>query len=94
MLDSDKGPVSAGVTPAAPAWRLWVATVLRLVLAGVLGVAGALKVPDPAESVRAVRAYDLLPEALVPAIGYGLPLLELAVAVLLLLGLFTRWRVT
>ena len=91
MLDSDQGPVSAGVTPAAPAWRLWVATVLRWVLAGVLGVAGALKVPDPAESVRAVRAYDLLPEALVPAIGYGLPLLELAVAALLVLGLFTRW---
>ena len=64
---------------------------LRWMLAGVLGVAGALKVPDPAESVRAVRAYDLLPEALVPAIGYGLPLLELAVAALLVLGLFTRW---
>lgn len=91
MLDTDQQPVSPGVTTAAPTWQLWVATGLRLVLAGVLGVAGALKVPDPAESVRAVRAYDLLPETLVPAIGYGLPLLELAIAVLLLLGLFTRW---
>ena len=34
----------------------------RLVLAGVLIVAGWLKLPDPAESVRAVRAYQLLPE--------------------------------
>ena len=40
---------------------------------GVWIVAGALKLPDPAESVRAVRAYDLLPEAIVPAVGYLLP---------------------
>lgn len=64
--------------------------VLRLVLAGVIGVAGAVKLPDPQESVRAVRAYRLLPEAVVPAVGYGLPLLELAVALLLLAGLATR----
>jgi uncharacterized membrane protein YphA (DoxX/SURF4 family) len=68
-----------------------VGTLLRLLLAGVLAVAGALKLPDPAESVRAVRAYQLLPEAVVPFVGYALPLLELAVAVLLLLGLLTRW---
>jgi uncharacterized membrane protein YphA (DoxX/SURF4 family) len=82
--------------PARPAtvvdrWWPWVATVLRLLLAVVLAVAGALKLPDPAESVRAVRAYQLLPELVVPAIGYALPLLELALAVLLLLGLLTRW---
>lgn len=76
---------------APPQWRLWLATVLRLVLAGVLAVAGALKLPDPAESVRAVRAYQLLPESVVPAVGYGLPVLELVVAVLLLLGLLTRY---
>ena len=72
-------------------WWPWVGTLLRLLLAGVLAVAGALKLPDPAESVRAVRAYQLLPEAVVPFVGYALPLLELAVAVLLLLGLLTRW---
>jgi uncharacterized membrane protein YphA (DoxX/SURF4 family) len=75
----------------AARWWPWVATALRLLLAGVLAVAGALKLPDPAESVRAVRAYQLLPEAVVPMVGYGLPLLELAVAALLLLGLLTRW---
>jgi uncharacterized membrane protein YphA (DoxX/SURF4 family) len=68
----------------------WVATVLRLVLAGVLAVAGALKLPDPDASVRAVRAYRLLPEAVVPAVGFGLPVLEVGLAVLLLLGLATR----
>jgi len=72
--------------------RHWpaVALVLRLVLAAVFAVAGAQKLPDPAESVRAVRAYRVLPEAVVPAVGYGLPVLEIALAVLLLLGLLTR----
>jgi uncharacterized membrane protein YphA (DoxX/SURF4 family) len=84
--------VTATTAPAttAPAWRLWLATALRLVLAGVLAVAGALKLPDPAESVRAVRAYQLLPESVVPAVGHALPLLEIAVALLLVLGLATR----
>lgn len=68
----------------------WVTTGLRLVLAGVLGVAGALKLPDPDESVRAVRAYELLPEAVVPVVGFGLPVLEVALATMLLTGLGTR----
>ncbi len=68
----------------------WVSTACRLLLAGVLGVAGALKLPDPAESVRAVRAYRLLPEAVVPAVGYGLPVLEVVLALVLLLGVATR----
>jgi uncharacterized membrane protein YphA (DoxX/SURF4 family) len=70
--------------------RLWFATACRLVLAGYLGLAGLLKLPDPAESVRAVRAYRILPESVVPAVGYVLPLLEVAVAILLVLGLTTR----
>jgi uncharacterized membrane protein YphA (DoxX/SURF4 family) len=70
--------------------RLWFATLARLVLAGYLGVAGLLKLPHPAESVRAVRAYRILPESVVPTVGYVLPLLEVAIAVLLLLGLATR----
>ena len=67
-----------------------VGTVLRLVLAGVLGTAGLLKLPEPESSVRAVRAYELLPEAVVPAVGYGLPVLEVALAAMLLLGVGTR----
>jgi uncharacterized membrane protein YphA (DoxX/SURF4 family) len=78
-------------TEYAPAWRLWLATALRLVLAGVLIVAGWLKLPEPAASVRAVRAYQLLPESVVPSIGYALPLLEILIGVLLLVGLATRF---
>ena len=62
----------------------------RLVVGGVWVVAGWIKRADPSESVRAVRAYDLLPEGLVPLVGHGLPVLELVVGVCLVLGLLTR----
>ncbi len=45
--------------------RRWAATAGRLLLAAVWLAAGALKIPDPAEGIRAVRAYRLLPEAVV-----------------------------
>jgi uncharacterized membrane protein YphA (DoxX/SURF4 family) len=56
----------------------------------VLVVAGALKLPDPAEAVRAVRAYRLLPEALVEPVAFGLPVVEVAVGLALLAGVFVR----
>ena len=62
----------------------------RVVVGGVWVVAGALKIPDPAESVRAVRAYQLLPESVVPLVGYVLPMLEVLLGVCLLFGLLTR----
>ena len=65
--------------------------VLRLALGGVLAVAGWLKITDVDAAVRAVRAYRLLPEALVPAVGIGLPALEIGLAVLLVTGLATRF---
>ena len=68
----------------------WLGTLARLVVGGVWLVAGALKLPDPAESVRAVRAYRLLPETVVPTIGHGLPILEILVGLCLVLGLLTR----
>ncbi len=67
-----------------------VTVVARVVLAVVFAWAGLSKVSDPAASVRAVRAYHLLPEVLARPVGYGLPLLEIALAVLLLVGLGTR----
>jgi uncharacterized membrane protein YphA (DoxX/SURF4 family) len=69
----------------------WLATGLRVTLAVVLGAAGALKLPDPDASVRAVRAYRLLPEGVVPLVGYALPVLEVGLALLLLAGLATRF---
>jgi uncharacterized membrane protein YphA (DoxX/SURF4 family) len=77
----------------APRWArfwLWAGLVARLVVGGVWIAAGVLKLPDPAESVRAVRAYQILPEAIVPTIGYGLPILEVVVGAMLILGLGSR----
>jgi uncharacterized membrane protein YphA (DoxX/SURF4 family) len=67
-----------------------VGLVARLVVGGVWLVAGFKKLPDPAENVRAVRAYRLLPESLVPVVGHGLPILEILLGLCLVLGLLTR----
>lgn len=68
----------------------WTGPLARLVVGGVWLVAGLLKIPDPTENVRAVRAYQLLPEALVPVVGHALPVLEILVGVCLLAGVLVR----
>jgi uncharacterized membrane protein YphA (DoxX/SURF4 family) len=68
----------------------WFGVLARLVVGGVWVVAGVLKLPDPAENVRAVRAYQLLPEAVVPTAGHALPIVEVLVGLCLILGLVTR----
>jgi len=70
--------------------RRWAATAARLLLGVVLVVAGALKMPDPAAAERAVRAYQLLPEALVGPVAFGLPVVEIAVGLALLVGVSVR----
>jgi uncharacterized membrane protein YphA (DoxX/SURF4 family) len=66
-------------------------TVVRLGLAAVFLVSGALKVINPAQTQIAVRAYELLPSGLVGPVATTLPLLELVLGTLLLAGAFTRW---
>ena len=68
----------------------WFGLAARLVTGGVWIVAGALKLPYPADSVRAVRAYDLLPEAVVPAVGHLLPVLEVVIGLCLVVGVLVR----
>ena len=81
------------ITPTVRAlgWRGWVGLVSRLVLGGVLLVAGALKVGNPGESVIAVRAYRLLPFELTTVVGYALPFIEVIFGLTLIIGLYTRW---
>jgi uncharacterized membrane protein YphA (DoxX/SURF4 family) len=62
----------------------------RLTLGGVLLVAGGLKVLKPTESANAVAAYKLLPTNVAHLVGYALPWLEVALAVLLIVGLMVR----
>ena len=68
----------------------WLGLLARLATGGVWIVAGALKIPDPAASVQAVRAYRLLPEAVVPTVGQLLPVVEVVVGLALVVGLLTR----
>ncbi len=70
--------------------RPWVALAIRLALGAMFLLAGWLKLFEPQASVNAVRAYRLLPEAIVPVIGYGLPPIEILLGVVLLVGLVTR----
>ena len=53
-------------------------------------VAGGLKVTSPKVSAMAVRAFQILPYDLAGYVGYALPVLEVAVGLLLVAGLFTR----
>ncbi|WP_219472159.1 MauE/DoxX family redox-associated membrane protein [Nonomuraea rhizosphaerae] len=62
----------------------------RLILGGVLIAAGGLKIGNPSDSVVAVKAYQLLPDTIATTVGYGLPILEIVVGVLLVVGLMTR----
>jgi uncharacterized membrane protein YphA (DoxX/SURF4 family) len=65
-------------------------TLARLVLGGVWIAAGASKITDLDASVRAVRAYRLLPETAAQVIGAGLPLVEILLGVLLIAGAGVR----
>jgi uncharacterized membrane protein YphA (DoxX/SURF4 family) len=62
----------------------------RLVLGIVLLVSGGLKVTSPAVSARAVRAFQILPFEFAGYVGYALPIVEIIVGLLLVVGLFTR----
>jgi uncharacterized membrane protein YphA (DoxX/SURF4 family) len=68
----------------------WFGTLARLVVGGVWLAAGLLKIGDGAGSVRAVRAYDLLPESVVPTVGHALPAVEIVVGLALVAGALTR----
>lgn len=68
----------------------WVGLLARLILGGALAYAGVLKVGRPLTSARAVQAYQLLPFDLAAYVGYALPVIELILGVMLVLGVFTR----
>src|SRR5690242_4644723 len=85
-----------GVTTQARRARLrlpwpWISTVARLGLAAVFLVAGALKVTDLAASGRAVNAYRLMPFSVAEVVGAVQPFLEIALGLLLLIGLAVRF---
>lgn len=71
-------------------WARWVSLLARLVLAGVWIYAASTKIGRPLTSARAVQAYEIFPFDVAAMIGQALPIIELALGILLLIGLFTR----
>ncbi|GAA5139606.1 MauE/DoxX family redox-associated membrane protein [Pseudonocardia adelaidensis] len=78
------------ITSSRSALLPWLATAARLLLGAVWLVAGASKITDLDASVRAVRAYRLLPETAAQVVGAGLPVVELLLGVLLVVGAGVR----
>ena len=68
-----------------------VGTLVRLGLAAVWLLSGGLKIVDPIGTAVAVDAYDVLGDALVPFVAAVLPMLELALGAVLVLGVGTRF---
>jgi len=69
----------------------WVGLLARLILGGVLLVAGYLKAFTPDKSMMAVRAYDVLPIWLANILGIILPWLEIGAGLLLIIGVGVRY---
>ena len=67
-----------------------VGTLARLGLAAVWLISGTLKATDLDQTVVAVRAYNVLPRAAVDVVAALLPFFEIALGLLLLLGIGTR----
>jgi len=64
--------------------------VLRIVLAGVLLFAGGIKIVEPHGARDAINAYRVFPPSWAPVLGYALPLLEVALGLLLAMGIMVR----
>jgi len=72
--------------------RAWTGTLLRLVLSGVLFWSGIAKLVETDQSRReAILAYRVFPPSWAEFLGWALPAVEVGLAALLLLGLFTRF---
>src|SRR5271165_6682866 len=72
------------------AWSSLLVWAARVILGGVWIWAGLAKLSDADAAVRAVRAYRILPEVLVKPFAWGLPMVEIALGVLLIVGLGSR----
>lgn len=89
MSSERHGAARAAAAPGSARWP-WVSLVLRLVLAGVFLYAGVPKLGNLKLSQYATRAYEIFPYQVADVIGVVQPVLEVALGVLLLIGLFVR----
>ena len=65
----------------------WLTLFSRLILGGVLLLAGALKIGNLQKSAMSVRAYEMLPIWLANFFGYALPWVEIGIGRLVVRGI-------
>lgn len=92
---TEQSTLQDAAAPSESRWAViqpWITLVVRVAIAVILIVAAIPKFADLNQSVRAVRAYQLLPpDTIAPFVGVTLPFLEVIVAAILLAGVFTRF---
>jgi len=76
--------------PLLDARSPWISLVARLLLGAMWLYYSVPKLTQPTQNVADVRDFRLVPRALVTSFAYAQPYLELAVGVLLIIGLGTR----
>jgi uncharacterized membrane protein YphA (DoxX/SURF4 family) len=87
---SDTANVSKAAAFNNKTWTQWVGLVLRLVLGGLFIYAAYTKFIDLEAAKRSVMAYRLFPTEIAKIIGLSVPIIEVALGLLLVFGLFTR----
>jgi uncharacterized membrane protein YphA (DoxX/SURF4 family) len=66
---------------------IWPYRIVRLALSAVFIYGGVIKLFDPKAFARSISAYDIIPEILLPVFAIGLPLVETAAGIGLLLDI-------
>ena len=67
-----------------------VGTLFRVILSAIMLYAGGIKLFEPHGARDAILAYRIFSPSVAPILGYALPLLEIAIGIFLLVGLFVR----
>ena len=82
----------AGTSDSSAAQKAWsiVSFIARFGMAAVWLIAGGIKYGKDMENILSVQSYQLLPDNIAFIIGTWLPTVEIAIGVLLLIGLFLR----
>ena len=94
MSQPDLAPAGQPAKGAKQLWKAgqpWVSLFLRLGLAAVAFWAAIPKLMDLDQSKRAVYYYDLFPLGLSNLIGIVVPVVEMALGIVLVAGLLTRY---
>lgn len=89
IADEVKAP--GGFAAEWPIVQPWLSLEVRLAMGIIMIAAAVPKMMDVDASIRAVRAYRLVPEVFVPFFGTALPYFELVFGLVLIVGVFTRW---